>query len=127
MGGRQLSAARVHEVLDALGWDRAQFEEKIAALDAPEPASSAGPVGPARQPVKSAQAAKRLGITQKTLLRYVQRGWIRAWHSRAEKPSGRRYEFDGGDLDAFKRDHWDLCGGEAAPAPRTDQPEGDAL
>lgn len=113
---RQLSVHRVHEVLAALGWDPGAFDQAYDALEVPvltaEPERSSEETPPARPrpgsppPYNTAQAAKRLRVNEKTVRRYVERGWLQAYVTQHESPQARRYRFDDAQLDAFRRSHW---------------------
>lgn len=116
---RQLPLRRVEETVVSLGWDLPRFHASYAAKEvvmvsaaesAPPPGGSPPlpPASPPRGRLRTAQAAKRLGLNEKTVRRYVKRGWLRAWASRHDSPQGKRYEFDDQQLADFQREYWHL-------------------
>lgn len=112
---RQLSARRVREVISDLGWDLERFEARYAELAGP---LEAGPParGLRRGRLTVAQAARRLGLHPKTVLKYARTGKLSAWKSPGSAPTGDRYGFDEAQIAAFRRSYWHLVKAEPAGA-----------
>lgn len=128
-----LPAARVEDAITALGWDLAAFQERYAAheqTDAPRGAAPPLPASDAaaavRRRLNTQQAAKRLGVDEKTVRRYVGRGLLSAWVSASSRPQGRRYQFDERQLAAFQAAHWSLLAADQAEASSQPPQQGDA-
>lgn len=113
---RQLSARRVADTLRSLGWDVSRFEARYRELDPDEPAAPSAR-GVRRGLLSAAQAAKRLGLHRRTVLKYAQEGKLGSYRRPGSKAAGNRYRFDAAQLDEFRRTYWHLLPAEAPEEP----------